>query len=91
MELDGAERQVLTALCDALFPGAQSGSDFYRRSAHDMGLDAQLADAVEHSLQPGNADDFRRFLSVVDSPLYNLVLSGNPVRFTSIGPGERAR
>ena len=91
MELSGAERQVLTALCDALFPGAQEGSDFYRRSAHEMGLDAQLADAVEHSLQPGNAADFRRFLSVVDNPLYNLALSGKPVRFTALDPDERTR
>ena len=91
LELSGAERRVMAALCDSIFPAVADGSDFYRRSASDMGVDALLADAVEHSLQPANARDFRRILSVVESPLYNLVLSGRPVRFTSLSPEARER
>jgi choline dehydrogenase-like flavoprotein len=91
LELSAQERRVLGALCDTLFPPLPDGSAFYRRSASDLGVDALLADAVEHSLQPGNARDFRRVLSVVDSPLYNLVLCGRPVRFSSLGPGSREK
>lgn len=91
MELTGPERRVMAALCDTLFPSVNGGSEFYARGARDLGVDALLADAVEHSLQPGNAKDFRRVLSVVESPLYNLILSGRPVRFTSLSPESRER
>jgi choline dehydrogenase-like flavoprotein len=89
LELSESERQVLTALCDALFPEVEGGSEFYRRTAHEMGVDSLLVDYVEHSLQPANARDFRRILDVVDSPLYNLLLSGRPARFTSLPPERR--
>lgn len=89
MALTDSERRVMSVLCDTLFPPLPGGDDFYSRSAHDIGVDALLADAVESSLQPGNARDFRSVLSVVESPLYNLILSGKPVRFTSLDPGRR--
>ncbi|MDG6909550.1 MAG: GMC family oxidoreductase N-terminal domain-containing protein [Nitrososphaerota archaeon] len=91
LELSGSERRAMAALCDTLFPGASDGSDFNRRSAHDLGVDSLLAEAVEHSLQPGNARDFRRVLSAVESPLYNLILTGRPVRFTSLGTEAREK
>ena len=81
----------MSALCDTLFPSLSGESDFYRKNASELSIDVLLADAVEHSLQPGNARDFRRLLRVVDSPLYNLLLSGKPVRFTSLGPEQRER
>jgi len=67
------------------------GSEFYLRRGSDLGLDATLADAVESSLQPGNARDFRRVLSVLDSPVYNLVLTGRPVRFSGLGLASREK
>ena len=91
MELSGSERRAMEALCGALFPSLQDGSDFHRRSARDLGVDGLLVDAVEHSLQPANARDFRRILSVVESPLFNLALSGRPVRFTSLDPESREK
>ncbi|MDG6902800.1 MAG: GMC family oxidoreductase N-terminal domain-containing protein, partial [Nitrososphaerota archaeon] len=90
-ELTPSERRTMEALCDTLFPGSSEGSDFWKRSAHDIGVDGLLAEAVEGSMQPGNARDFKRVLSVVDSPLYNLLLTGRPVRFTSLGPESRER
>jgi choline dehydrogenase-like flavoprotein len=78
-------------LCDTLFPGFEGGSDFYRRKASDLSLDSTLSEAIEHSLQPGNARDFRRVLTVVDSPFYNFVLSGRPVRFSALNAEERER
>ena len=91
MELSGSERRAMEALCDALFPGAPDGPDFFRRSAHELGVDVLLADAVEHSRQPNNARDFKRILTVVESPLYNLALTGRPVRFSSLDPEARER
>ena len=91
MELSPAERQVLQSVCDTLVPPIAGGTEFYGRSASAIGVDAMLADAVENSLQPGNAKDFRRVLSVLDSPIYNLVLTGSPVRFTKLSPGSKER
>jgi choline dehydrogenase-like flavoprotein len=89
LELSNYERDVLRAVCDTLFPSTPGASDFYLRSASDLGVDSMLADAVEQSLQPQNARDFRRVLSVLDSPLYNLILSGKPVRFSKLSPEAR--
>ncbi len=91
MELDGRERQVLKTVCDTFFPPLPGGSEVYGRSASDLGVDSMLADAVENSLQPGNAKDFRRVLSVFDSRLYNLALSGRPARFSKMSPESRER
>ena len=91
MELSPAERQVLRSVCDTLVPSIPGGSDFYSRKASDIGVDGLLADAAENALQPQNARDFRRVLSVLDSPLYNLFLTGRPVRFTRLSPGSKER
>ena len=91
MELSPAERQVLRSVCDTLVPSIPGGSDFYSRRASDIGVDGLLADAAENALQPQNARDFRRVLSVLDSPLYNLFLTGRPVRFTRLSPGSKER
>ena len=91
MELSQAERRVLRSVCDALFPSVPDGSDFYRRKGSDLGVDQMLADAIENTLQPGNARDFRRVLSVMESPIYNLVLSGRPSKFSGLDPAARER
>jgi len=89
LELSPGERRVLQSVSDTVVPSISGGSDFYRRRASDIGVDGLLADAIENSLQPGSARDFRRILSVLDSPLYNLVLTGRPVRFTRLSPESR--
>ena len=91
MELTEAEHEILKSICDTLFPPLAEGSDFHRRSASDLSIDSLLAEAVEDSLQPGNARDFRRILAVFDSPLYNLILSGRPARFSKLSPASRER
>ena len=90
MELTPAERQTLRAVCDTLLPSVP-GDAFYVRKASDAGIDGLLAEAVETSLQPGNARDFRRVLGAFDSPLFNLVLAGRPVKFSDLSPGSRER
>ncbi len=91
LELSQAERQVLRSVCDTLFPAVSDGSEFYRRKGSDLGVDKLLADAVESTLQPASARDFRRVLSVLESPLYNLVLSGRPAKFSGLDQGAREK
>ncbi|MDG6951171.1 MAG: GMC family oxidoreductase N-terminal domain-containing protein [Nitrososphaerota archaeon] len=89
MELTASERGALRALCDALFPAIQGEPGLLGRGASDIAVDSLLAEAAETSMQPGNARDFRRVLAVVESPLYNLLLSGRPARFSSLSPKGR--
>jgi choline dehydrogenase-like flavoprotein len=89
LKLSDSERAVLRSACDALFLSTPGESDFYLRSASDFGVDSMLSDAVESSLQPENAKDFRRMLAAIDSPLYNLILSGKPIRFSRLSPEAR--
>jgi choline dehydrogenase-like flavoprotein len=89
--LTEAESQVLRSICDTLVPSLDDPSEFYRRSASDLGVDGLLATAIEISLQPGSARDLRRVLRVVDSPLYNLALTGSPGRFSKMTRAERER
>lgn len=91
MALTETERTTLSAVCDTLFPGIPDGSEFYRRSASSIGLDAALADAVASSLQPAVARDFRRVLSTFESPIINLILSGRPVKFSKLRDEDRER
>ena len=82
---------MLRSVCDTLFPCLPVGDGLYGRKASDLGVDGMLAEAIESSLQPGNARDFRRVLSVMESPLFNLVLSGRPARFTGLDGVSRER
>jgi choline dehydrogenase-like flavoprotein len=84
-----AEGEVLRSVCDTIFPGLDGPSDFYRRRASDLSVDALMAEEIEGSLQPSNAEAFKRVLSVIDSRLYNLILTGKPSRFSKMRPTER--
>lgn len=88
MILTDVERSVLRSVCDTLVPSLP-GDSFYSRKASDLSVDSLLEAAIEGAMQPGSAKDFRRVLSVLDSPLYNLVLGGKPVRFSSLSPSRR--
>ncbi len=91
MALAPTETRVLKSVCDTLFPSLPDESAFYHRSGSDLSVDEMLADSVQNSMQPGNAKDFRRVLAVIDSPLYNLLLTGRPVRFSRLDPSDRER
>ena len=91
MDLTRAEKEALGTVCDTLFPSTADGDSLDRRSASDLHIGDMLTDAVQHSLQPGNAKDFRRVISAFESPLYNLILSGKPVRFSKLNPASRER
>lgn len=91
MKLDQSDAAVLRAVSDALVPSLDDPSPFYRRSASDISVDLMLAESFEGTLQPGSARDLRRVLRVMDSSLYNLVLTGRPSRITSMDPDARER
>lgn len=47
-------------------------------------VDRLLAKTVEEELQPRNSRDFKRVLDIFDSRLYNFLLTGRPVKFSSL-------
>ncbi|MDV3244082.1 MAG: FAD-dependent oxidoreductase [Nitrososphaerales archaeon] len=91
MKLTDGERSTLRAVCDAIFPDAGGESAFYRRKASDLSVDVVLAETVESALQPSGAEEFRRVLRVLDSRLYDLLLSQRPSRFSSMSVPDRQR
>ncbi len=91
MHLGDRELEALRSVCDTFFPAIQDGGPLYRRSASELHISEMLADAVQHSLQPGNAKDFRRVVSVFESPAYNLILLRRWARFSALGPAARER
>ena len=88
--LTPGECDVLRSVCDTFVPSVD-GSPFYKRSASDLHVDVLLADSMENSMQPSNGKEFRRLLSVIDSSLYNLLLTGRPNRYSELGASERER
>ena len=91
LDLTHVEVEALGSVCDTLFPLIADGDPLDRRSASDLRIGDMQADAVQHSLQPRNAKDFRRVISAFESPLYNLILSGRAVRFSRLNPASRER
>jgi len=86
------ELKTLTSVCDTLIPSVDfdgSSQDFFRRSASDIGVDRAMADVIERRLEPHLRKDFRRLLRTLDSRLYNLLLTGNPTKFSTAGPVKR--
>jgi choline dehydrogenase-like flavoprotein len=91
VKLEKSDAKVLRAVCDTLVPSLGDASAFYARSASDISVDVLLAEAFEGTLQPGSARDLRRVLRVMDSPLYNLVLTGRPGRISSMSSIAREK
>src|SRR2546425_12277042 len=86
-ELSQRERATLRALADTLVPSLAVNPDpdgFYGRKASDLGVDADVARIVEAYLSPDRRSGFRQLLRTVDSPGWNLLLSGRPHRFSDL-------
>ncbi len=64
---------------------------FYRRKASDLGVDADVRRIVETYLSPDRRSGFRRLLRTVESPWWNLLLSGRPRCFSALDDVERER
>jgi choline dehydrogenase-like flavoprotein len=96
MTLTNREVATLSAICDTIVPKvARVDSDqtkaFYSRSATELGVDKALAEIIETRLEPALREQFHRLLSVFDSTLYNLILTGKPARFTTMTFEERTK
>ncbi|MDV3277380.1 MAG: GMC family oxidoreductase N-terminal domain-containing protein [Nitrososphaerales archaeon] len=89
MKLTPEERTTLRAVCDTIFPQIDDPDPFYRRKASDLGIDQVLADTIEHTLQPGNAEDFARMLRTFESTVNNLFLTGSRSKFSELDAAER--
>jgi len=92
--LSQRERATLRALADTLVPSLAANPDpdgFYGRKASDLGVDADVARIVEAYLSPDRRSGFRRLLRTVESPGWNLLLSGHPHRFSDLDDVERER
>jgi choline dehydrogenase-like flavoprotein len=91
--LTEAERVTLAAVCDALIPGitdpAVDDPEFYRRSAGDLGIPAQIESLYVRAYTEEQRAAFRQLLRVFDSRAMSLLLSGSPSRFSSASGGRR--
>ena len=93
-KLSQPERATLRALADTLVPSLAVNPDpdgFYGRKASDLGVDPDVARIVEAYLSPDRRSSFRRLLRTVESPGWNLLLSGHPHRFSDLDDAERER
>src|SRR3989442_13383214 len=93
-KLSERERATLRALADTLVPSLAVNPDpdgFYGRKASDLGVDADVARIVEAYLSPDRRSGFRQLLRTVDSPGWNLLLSGRPPRFSDVDDVRRER
>lgn len=88
--LTEGERRTVARLAEALFPRVvPARTRLDEIDSREVGLPGALAEAVERRLTDGQFAEFRRFLSAIENPLWNLVLSGRPVRFGRLDPAER--
>lgn len=88
------ELATLRLVADTLVPSVTVAEDvdrFYARKASDLNVDAMLTQLVGEYLGPETRRQFQLLLKVFESRLYNLVLSGRPVRFSSLPPERRER
>lgn len=84
--------KTLRLIADTLVPFVAAAEDlegFYARKASDLNVDRALAELVGEYLGPETRRQFRLLLKVFESRVYNLLLSGKPVRFSSLPPGKR--
>ncbi len=76
--------RALAAVCDTFVPG-----DRGLPSASALGVPELLRGEVEALGRPALVAELDQLLDTIESPLLNTALTGRPVRFTSLAPGER--
>ncbi|MDH2899423.1 MAG: GMC family oxidoreductase [archaeon] len=85
MSLTERQRRTLRAVAETIVPSIDASSDeFYRRSANDLGVGNALAEIIETRLEPPLREQFQRLLNILESPTFNLMLVGKPVRFSDL-------
>lgn len=87
-----AEWSTLAAVADALLPSIEREDDpggFFARGAVALGTVARVKELVTSLPDPRDRARLRTLLSVLDSRLANLLLSGRFARLRELGPAER--
>jgi choline dehydrogenase-like flavoprotein len=77
--------RALAAICDTLVPGDGAGFP----SASALGVPARLRSEIAALHRPALVAELDRLLDTVESPVLNLLLSGRPVRFSSLTQEQR--
>src|SRR5919109_1212028 len=77
--------RALAAICDTLVPGDGAGFP----SASALGVPARLRSEIAALDRPALVAELDRLLDTVESPVLNLLLSGRPVRFSSLTQEQR--
>ena len=77
--------RTLAAVCDTFAPGDQERLP----SASALGVPQRLRSELEALHQPALLKEFDRLLDTMQSPVLNAVLTGRPVRFSSLVPEQR--
>lgn len=82
---------TLRLVCDTLIPALamEDPHGHYRRRASDLDIHNTLATAIEDVADPDLIGQLRLFLSTIENPLFNLVLSGQGQAFSSLSLEER--
>src|SRR6266581_6941914 len=92
--LSAEERSTLRLVADTFVPSLDVPGDsdgFYRRTASDLGVDADIARIIDSYVTEKERADFHRLLRTFESPALNLVLTGRPRRLSSMSMEERDR
>ncbi|MFQ5944810.1 MAG: GMC family oxidoreductase N-terminal domain-containing protein [Anaerolineae bacterium] len=90
--LSDLEFRTLQAVCDTLVPSFEGEPDaFYRRKASDLPIAQDLVVPIAETAGPDQQRQFKRALRFIESPFFNLLLTGRPQRFSRMGPERRER
>jgi hypothetical protein len=86
MPLTERQCQTLRVAAETIVPSIDDATShqFYKRSANDLGVSDALAEIIETRLDPPLREQFQRLLNIIDSPAFNLILVGKPVRFSDL-------
>lgn len=88
------ELETLQTLCEALVPAGVGPGDapqLTSAGAHSRGVDGEIARIWREWMTPDQRREFSRFLRVVDSPWWDLLLSGRIRSFRGLTPEGRER
>lgn len=84
--------ETLSLLCDTLAPSLAMDDDpdgFYARQASDLNVPAQMAEAIDTFTDATSQRELRLFLSLLENPLANGLLTGNARAFSEMDLTER--
>lgn len=88
------EIATLTLICDTLLPAIEREHDpqgFYARRASDMDIAPKVAAAMEDVGHPGDVEQLRLTLRLLEQSWFNVLMSGIARPFSEMTPRQRER